>query len=250
MSRISRSDAVISSNVIGQTLASTGPVADQSPRAEGRLSDNQPKPKTIGIVLFPRFETLDVFGPVEMWGHMPDYALAMVSEDGRPVMSSQGVETVAKYSFENAPQFDILMVPGGGGTRTEVDNTVLLNFLRQQDKKTEWTTSVCTGSALLARAGILDGRKATTNKRAYAWATSQSKDVHWQSRARWVVDGKYMTSSGVSAGMDMALCLVEMIYGKPAAQQKALGAEYVWNKDPHNDPFADSATSEMRPDGK
>lgn len=97
---------------------------------------------------------------------------------------------------------------------------------------------MCTGGALLARAGLLDGRKATTNKRAYDWATSQSKAVRWQSRARFVVDGKYVTSSGVSAGMDMALGLVEIIYGKPAAQRKALEAEYVWNSVPDDDPFA------------
>ncbi len=195
--------------------------------------------KKIGIVLFPRFETLDVFGPVEMWGHMPDYEIAMVSEHGEAVVSSQGVETVAKYSFEDAPQFEILLVPGGIGTRVEVYNSVLLEFIRQQDQQTEWTTSVCTGSGILAKTGILDGRKATTNKQAqpYAWATSQSTAVMWQSRARWVVDGKYVTSSGVTAGTDMALGLIEIIHGKQTAEQIATYAEYVWNSDPHNDPF-------------
>jgi putative intracellular protease/amidase len=195
-------------------------------------------PKKIGIVLFPRFETLDVFGPVGMWGNLPDYEIAMVSERGEVVVSSQGVETVTKYSFKNAPQFEILLVPGGIGTRVEVNNSVLLDFIRQQDQGTEWTTSVCTGSALLARTGILDGRKATTNKQAYAWATSQSIAVLWQSRARWVVDGKYVTSSGVSAGTDMALGLIELIHGKQTAEQIASYAEYIWNSDPHNDPFA------------
>lgn len=204
------------------------------------------KPKQIGIILFPRFETLDVFGPVEMWGDLPDYDLAMVSQDGRAVVSTQGIETVAKYSFDAAPQFEILLVPGGLGTRTEVDNPILLDFLRKQDKQTEWTTSVCTGSALLARAGILDGCKATTNKRAYAWATSQSQAVLWQCRARWVVDGKYITSSGVSAGTDMALGLVERLYGTPAAEEKAQRAEYLWSNDPADDPFAISEDNAKR----
>lgn len=194
-------------------------------------------PKKIGIVLFPRFETLDVFGPVGMWGHLPDCEIVMVSEHGGPVVSSQGVETVTEYSFENAPQFEILLVPGGIGTRVEVNNSVLLEFIRKQDQRTEWTTSVCTGSAVLARTGILDGRKATTNKQAYAWATSQSNAVLWQKRARWVVDGKYVTSSGVSAGTDMALGLIEIIHGKQTAEQIATYAEYIWNSDPHNDPF-------------
>lgn len=196
-----------------------------------------PKP-LIGIVLFPSFETLDVFGPVGMWGHMANYQIVMVFEHGGPVTSAQGVEALTEYSFENAPQFDIILVPGGMGTRDEVNNPAMLDFLRKQDRGTTWTTSVCTGSALLARAGILDGRKATTNKRAYEWATSQSDAVQWQGRARWVVDGKYVTSSGVSAGIDMALGLVELLHGRPAAEQRAAFAEYVWNSDPDKDPFA------------
>jgi putative intracellular protease/amidase len=196
------------------------------------------KPRTIGILLFAGFETLDVFGPVEMWGRLKDYRVVMVSQHGGPVKSAQDVETVAAYSFDDAPQFDILMVPGGTGTRAEVDNPALLAFLRRQDRGTAWTISVCTGSALLAKAGLLDGRKATSNKLAFAWASSQSRKVAWQGHARWVVDGKYITSSGVSAGTDMALGLVETLYGRAAATDIAHFTEYVWNDDPASDPFA------------
>lgn len=196
------------------------------------------KSKTIGIVLFPEFETLDVFGPVQMWGRLPDHKVVFVAKESGPVRSSQGVETVATYSFENAPQFDILMVPGGMGTRQEVDNQALLDFVRKQDKGTSLTTSVCTGAAILAKAGLLDGRKATTNKLAFSWVTSQSTKASWVGHARWVEDGKYMTSSGVSAGADMALAIVEKIYGQEAANHTASFAEYVWNDDPDNDPFA------------
>lgn len=196
------------------------------------------KSKTIGIVVFPGFETLDVFGPVEMWGRLPDYKIVMVSEYGGAVKSAQGVATVATYSFKTAPQFDILMIPGGMGTRTEVDNPAMLDFLRKQDQGTEWTTSVCTGSAVLAKAGILSGHKATSNKMAFKFATSQDHDVLWQDHARWVVDGKYITSSGVSAGTDMALGLVEKLYGRAFAERVARQTEYVWNDDPTHDPFA------------
>lgn len=196
------------------------------------------KSKTIGIVLFPGFETLDVFGPVEMWARLPDYRIVMVSQHGGPVKSGQGIDTVATYSFDNAPQFDILMIPGGGGTRTEVNNPDMLAFLRKQDKGTTWTTSVCTGSAVLAKAGILDGHKATSNKLAFAWASSQSGKVTWQGHARWVIDGKYITSSGVSAGTDMALGLVEKLYGHQVAERTAYYTEYVWDDDPTKDPFA------------
>tara|TARA_B100000678_G_scaffold23668_1_gene18012 strand:+ start:1474 stop:2280 length:807 start_codon:yes stop_codon:yes gene_type:complete len=194
--------------------------------------------KKLAIVLFPDFETLDVFGPVEMWGRLPDYEVVMVSEHGGLVRSSQGVETKATYSFADAPQFDILMIPGGGGTRREVNNPAMLDFLRRQDRGTEYTTSVCTGAAVLAKAGLLAGHKATTNKRAWTWATSQDGKVDWQPSARWVVDGKYVTSSGVSAGTDMALGLVERLYGRERAIQTAQGAEYIWNDVATDDPFA------------
>lgn len=210
--------------------ARTGPSADD--RASTR------KPKKIGIVLFDGFETLDVFGPVQMWGRLPDYEIAIVTESGGPAMSAQGVGTQANHAFADAPQFEILMIPGGEGARTEVRNQALLDFLRRQDRGSEWTTSVCTGSAVLAKAGILNGRRATTNKRAWDWATGQSTDVAWQPHARWVIDGKYATSSGVSAGTDMALGLVERIYDRTRAENIAREAEYVWNASAQNDPFA------------
>ncbi|MBD3769306.1 MAG: DJ-1/PfpI family protein [Rhodobacterales bacterium] len=196
------------------------------------------KTKTLAIVLFPRFETLDVFGPVEMWGRLEDYRIVTVSEHGGTITSAQGIDTVTDYSFEDAPQFDIIMIPGGMGTRTEVNNPVMLDFLRKQDEGTEYTTSVCTGSAVLAKAGILDGRKATSNKMAWAFVTSQDGDVLWQPSARWVEDGKYVTSSGISAGIDMALALIEDLEGREKAENIARVAEYIWNDDPSDDPFA------------
>jgi putative intracellular protease/amidase len=221
--------------------APQGAVASGSGQQEKHVASQRQSgtpTKKIGIVLFDEFETLDVFGPVQMWGRMRGYEIVIVSQDGGPVRSSQGITTQSTYSFRTAPQLDILMVPGGTGTRAEVGNPAMLDFIRRQDKATEWTTSVCTGSALLAKAGILDGRSATTNKIGFDWATSQSTAVKWQGRARWVVDGKYMTSSGVSAGTDMALALVEKVHGRKAAQEAAQLAEYSWNDDPDNDPFA------------
>lgn len=215
---------------------STGAIRGERPDANLELERRKVK-KRIGIIVFDRFETLDVFGPVQMWGRLPDYEIVMISQTGAPAKSSQGVSTAVTYSFANAPQMEIIMIPGGGGTRTEVNNPAMIDFLREQDRGTAWTTSVCTGAALLAKAGILNARRATTNKQAYQWATSQSTKVHWQGRARWVVDGKYVTSSGVSAGTDMALALVEKLYDRKTADRIADNAEYVWNDDPQYDPF-------------
>lgn len=196
------------------------------------------KTKQIGIVLFDDFETLDVFGPVQMWGRLPAHGLLFVSADGQPVRSSQGVRVTPDKSFDTAPALDVIMVPGGTGTRQLIDDAPLLDFVRRQDQGTAWTTSVCTGAAILARAGVLDQRRATSNKRGLDWVRSMSDKVRWQSRARWVVDGKYVTSSGVSAGTDMALALVEQLYDRRTAEEAASLAEYQWNDDPTDDPFA------------
>jgi putative intracellular protease/amidase len=192
----------------------------------------------IGIVLFEGFETLDVFGPVQMLGRLAHHKLVAVSQAGSAVTSSQGLSTLARHAFDDAPQFDVLLVPGGMGARAEVDNPVMLAFLRRQARQASWVTSVCTGAALLAKAGLLDGRRATTNKNAFAWVAAQSDKVDWRPRARWVVDGDVMTSSGVSAGTDMALALVERLYDRQTANAAARSAEYVWNRDPEDDPFA------------
>ncbi len=197
-----------------------------------------PKPRKIGIVLFEQFETLDVFGPVQMLGRLPDYELVALSEDGASVTSSQGLAAGVHHSFATAPQLNGLLVPGGQGTRREIDNPALLDFLRWQSDGEAWVASVCTGAALLAKAGILDGRRATTNKIAFDWVAGQSARVDWQRRARWIVDGKFWTSSGVSAGTDMALALVQHLYDPPTARETARRAEYVWSENPGDDPFS------------
>ena len=130
--------------------------------------------RSIGVVLFHEFELLDVFGPLEMYGMVPEsFEICMVAERGGEVPSRQGPKSVVENEFSEGRQFDLLLVPGGIGTRKEVDNLTLLQWLRSQSTGAEYVTSVCTGSALLARAGVLDGVRATTNKRAFAWATSQ-----------------------------------------------------------------------------
>ncbi|MFN7984497.1 MAG: DJ-1/PfpI family protein [Vicinamibacterales bacterium] len=194
--------------------------------------------KVLGVILYPGFEVLDVFGPVEMWSYVPEFQVVMVSEKGGAVRSFQGVEVMSQYSFANAPPLDILMVPGGVGTRTELLNPVFLDYIKTQDKRTEVTTSVCTGSALLAKAGLLKGHKATSNKGAFSLAVDQDPTVEWIGKARWVDDGKFVTSSGVSAGTDMALGLVQKLFGKARAQGLARSLEYEWHEDPTVDPFA------------
>jgi putative intracellular protease/amidase len=120
---------------------------------------------------------LGVFGPVEMWTYAPDLKVVMIAEHAGAVRSAQGVLVTADYGFADAPPLDIMMVPGGSGTLTELENPVFIDYLRVQDQHTQLTTSVCSGWALLARAGLLKGHRATSNKRFFSLATSQDASV-------------------------------------------------------------------------
>jgi putative intracellular protease/amidase len=198
----------------------------------------KPGPKTVGVVLYPGFEVLDVFGPIEMWANVPDLKVVLIAEHAGPVKSAQGVSVNANFGFAEAPPLDIMMVPGGLGTFTELKNPAFLTYLKSEDRRTQLTTSVCTGSALLAKAGLLTGRRATSNKKFFSLAVGQDAGVTWVKHARWVEDGKYFTSSGVSAGTDMALGVLAKLYGKDQARKLARTLEYQWSEDPANDPFA------------
>jgi putative intracellular protease/amidase len=195
--------------------------------------------RSIAVVLFDEFELLDVFGPLEMFGMVPDsFEICMVAERTGEVASRQGPKSVVEHGFNEERQYDILLVPGGKGTRKEVGNQTLLEWLRTQSAGAEYVTSVCTGSAILAKAGVLDGVRATTNKRAFPWAAAQGDKVDWQKEARWVEDGKFFTSSGVSAGMDMSLALIAKLLGAESAELVATWTEYEWHRDAGRDPFA------------
>ncbi|HIG44582.1 MAG: DJ-1/PfpI family protein [bacterium] len=208
------------------------------------------KKLTLGAVLYPGFELLDMFGPLEMFTTLPPEMLqvVMVAQHKGPVtagsMSQAPMPSViAEYDFTDAPQLDLILLPGGMGTIPELENEVLLQFLRERAAKAQITSSVCSGSALLARAGILDGRRATSNKQFFSLAVSSSDKVEWVERARWVDDGNVVTSSGVSAGMDMALAIIARLFGNETAEKISNGAEYTWHRDADEDPFADQLNS-------
>ena len=193
---------------------------------------------TLGALLYADFELLDLYGPLEMFGTAADeVSIVTIAETAGAVASAQGPATLATCDFSNAPELDLLLVPGGVGTLPALDNTVLLDFLRERGAAARVTMSVCSGSALLARAGLLDGRRATSNKMFFQLASSQSEAVIWVENARWVVDGPMVTSSGVSAGTDMALAVIEDLFGTQRAEQIAVYTEYQWHRDANTDPF-------------
>ena len=195
--------------------------------------------RTLGALLYDDFELLDLFGPLEMFGNMQGTVVVRtVAEQAGLVRSAQGPRVHADHGLDDCPRLDLLLIPGGIGTRAQVDNGRLIDWLRARTDELEIVMTVCTGTALLAQAGLLDGRRATTNKMFFAWPEGTWPAVHWVREARWVEDGKFWTSSGVSAGIDMALAVVERIAGAQTAELLATATEYEWHRDAGWDPFA------------
>jgi transcriptional regulator GlxA family with amidase domain len=197
------------------------------------------QPRHVTAVLFDGFELLDVFGPLELFGALPDrFRISLVGPAAGSVRSAQGPQAVADFPYDEAPVADVVLVPGGIGTRRLVDDRGFLGWLEGWAGNAELVTSVCTGSGLLAAAGLLDGRRATSNKRAFVWAKEQSSLVEWVPQARWVQDGNRWTSSGVAAGMDMTLGLIAHLHGNEIAEALANRIELDWHEDSAWDPFA------------
>jgi transcriptional regulator GlxA family with amidase domain len=195
--------------------------------------------RTLGALLYDGFELLDLFGPLEMFGNMPDaVTVRTVATTPGLVRSAQGPSAHAELGLDDCPPLDLLLIPGGIGTRAAIDDQPLIAWLRDRAEQLEIAMTVCTGTALLAQAGLLDGRRATTNKMFFAWPESTWPAVRWVREARWVEDGKFWTSSGVSAGIDMALAVIARIVGPETADMLATATEYDWHRDPAWDPFA------------
>ena len=195
--------------------------------------------RTLGAIFYDQFELLDNYGPLEMFGSVgPELRIVTVAEKAGPVASVQGPQTVAEYGYAECPKLDLILLPGGVGTVAQLGNLATHAFLRERAKTAEVTMSVCTGSAILAKAGLLDGRRATSNKQFFDLARAQGPKADWVPEARWVEDGPIVTASGVSAGIDMALAVVAALYGKPVAEQIAELTEYQWHTDAARDPFA------------
>lgn len=182
-----------------------------------------------GIVIFPEVEELDFVGPWEMlalWSRLaegPDTCLVIAQSLG-PVLCAKGLSVNPHVSFETCPPLDYLLVPGGQGTRTQVNNSVLLSFLSRQARGCKAVLSVCTGSFLLHAAGLLSGKRATTH-----WASLDRLralgDVDVMER-RFVQDGKVWTSAGVSAGTDLMLAFIASEAGEQAAGKVQFRSEY------------------------
>lgn len=195
--------------------------------------------KTINIVLFDDFTTLDALGPAEVFSKLDKlYALDYCSREGGLIESSTRIRMQTK-GMDEISRSDILLIPGGFGARRLVDDRDFLDRIRRLAEMSEHVLCVCTGSALLARTGLLDGRKATSNKLSWDWVVAQCGNVDWVRKARWIVDGKYRTSSGITAGIDMSLGYLRDMIGQDVAAKIARVLEYRWNEDETFDPFSE-----------
>jgi transcriptional regulator GlxA family with amidase domain len=178
----------------------------------------------IAILIFDRLTALDAIGPYEVLSRLPEAELSFVATERGPVRTDTGsLGLHADLALAELPHPDLLLVPGGRGTAALMDDAAVLEWLREADRTSTWTTSVCTGSLVLGAAGILEGRRATTH-----WAhLERLLEAGAEPVAERVVeDGKLVTAAGVSAGIDMALGLAARIAGDRVAEAIQLGIEY------------------------
>jgi len=194
------------------------------------------RPLNIAILIFDGAEELDYVGPWEVFTMMntvkrmrkvePLDNIYLVSETGGRIVSAKGMRVEADYSYETSPQSDIILVPGGMGTRREVNNPATLKWIADHAATCTWITSVCTGSMVLAAAGPAKGKNITTHWLAVDEVRKRGEAGAVLTGQRWVVDGNVVSSAGVSAGIDMALWIVQQLYGDAFATAVVNAMEY------------------------
>ncbi len=198
--------------------------------------------KRVGIVLFPEIEVLDFCGPFEVFSvtrlnetnrrETPSpFEVLLVAASSEPVITTGGMHVLPHHTFDDAPPLQILVVPGGWGTRAEINHPTTLDWISKQARHVETLTSVCTGSMLLGKAGLLSGRRATTHWRSLDWMREEFPDVEVVRDEHVVEDGNVITSAGISAGIDMALHIVKRYFGEPIARATARHMEYPYPED-------------------
>jgi transcriptional regulator GlxA family with amidase domain len=193
--------------------------------------------KRVGIVVFDDVEVLDFCGPFEVFSvtrlnedrrreEPSPFEVLLVAERSGPVATTGGMTVVPHCTFESCPRLDIVVAPGGWGTRKELKNPVMLEWLRARAAQAETVTSVCTGSMLLGFAGLLDGLHATTHWRSLDWMRASFPSVSVEYGKHFVEDGRVLTSAGISAGIDMSLKVVARYCGEDVARATARHMEY------------------------
>ena len=198
--------------------------------------------KHVGILVFDEVEVLDFCGPFEVFSVVrldeehrrsqpSPFRVSLISQKGGQIEATGGLKVLTDFSIENCPSLNILLVPGGQGTRREVNNAELLNWIRLRNQEVELLTSVCTGAVMLGKAGLLDGLQATTHWKALDWFRQTCPSVNILNDQHVVEVGRIITSAGISAGIDMALKVVGRYFGEEIAISTARHMEYAYLTD-------------------
>ncbi|CAM0137830.1 hypothetical protein VKS41_001044 [Umbelopsis sp. WA50703] len=223
----------------------------------------QTAPKTFGYLLYPGFALLDVCGPLEIFTALssvvPIEMFLIALDSLEPVSSRVSAESipgfvgspmekvipmptleqriVPTHTLDTVPDLDVLIIPGGFGGGAAAQNPKVLEFIK--NTKARNIITVCNGAPILAATGLLDGHRATTNKWFYEYITQLRPQVNWVPKARWVHDGRYWTSSGVTAGMDVAAAYIREVFGEKVGELCTDIMEYSPELNSDNDPFCD-----------
>ncbi|WP_341279724.1 DJ-1/PfpI family protein [Paenibacillus sp. FSL H8-0537] len=190
----------------------------------------------VGILLFEDVEVLDFAGPFEVFavtalnrGQADEYKpfeVTTISESGHFITARNGLKVIPDYSLNNAPAYDLLVIPGGIGTRREIHNTILLDWIRKRYEEVQWMTSVCTGAFLLAKAGVLDDKSATTHWASLERLRNDYPKVTVVEGVKFVDEDRIVTSAGISAGIDMAFHMINRLLGTTVAERTARIMQY------------------------
>ena len=197
---------------------------------------------TVGIVIFDEVEVLDYCGPFEVFSKVrldeakrresvSPFDVKLIAPEPDVVTTSGGMRVEPHATFADCPPLDILLVPGGWGTRARLQDEAFLGWLRERAAQVRLLTSVCTGSLLLGKAGLLKDRRATTHWKSLKWMAELFPDTVVVSDKHFVHDGNLWTSAGISAGIDMALAIVADELGEPLARATARQMEYPYPDD-------------------
>lgn len=201
------------------------------------------KTRTVGVYIFDDVEVLDFAGPFEVFsvaGRMLEpkpFQVLLIAEHNRPIIARNHFQVLPHFTLETAPIPDLLLIPGGGGykpdgtpfgTRLELANSVLLEYIHKIHPQTELTLSVCTGALILAQAGLLAHQKATTHHLGLEVLHQIDSSIAVQTQVKWVESGKIITSGGISAGINMSLHVVAKLLGMEVALETARYMEYDW----------------------
>ena len=196
----------------------------------------------VGILLFENIEVLDFCGPFEVFSvtrlneetrreEPSPFNVLLVAETREPVVTTGGMKVLPDYDLDGCPVLDVLVVPGGWGTRKEMNNERLLGWIAERSTQVETLASVCTGALMLGKAGLLDGKRATTHWRSLDWMQELFPKTTVETKLHFVEDGSLFTSAGISAGIDMALKVVQRYFGEAVARATARHMEYPFPDD-------------------